>query len=153
MKQYLTLLALYFLLSPFIFLEAADLGFTTENYKINIVISENGYVDITEEITVDFTERRRGITRDIPRSFKYEGKKQNLELSHITVAKYDHKVLREGNDNVIRIGNPDIYLTGRQLYVLSYRISGIFLYAKESFFNIFRVAPKSKSTNFSSASE
>lgn len=126
MLRYIALVILFTLYSGL-----ASQGYTIEKYDIEIVISQDGYFDIQEEITVNFQEKRRGIFRKIPKNYKINGKTQGIVLSKVKVDNYNYKRLSEGNNNIIRIGSPKKYLTGKQIYKINYRIANAYLFATD----------------------
>lgn len=101
------------------------------SYDVNVNISKEGHYDISETIVVFFNEKRRGIFRNIPKKYKVNGKTQKIQLSEVRVADHKAKILNEGNDKVIRIGDKDTYLTGEQTYRLSYRINHGFIHDED----------------------
>lgn len=103
-------------------------AYVIENYDIDISISQEGYFDVKEVISVYFNEKRRGIFRNIPSKIKINGKTVNTGLSNVEVKNHEFKIIKEGNDKRIRIGSPDVYLDGRQDYEISYRIYNAFVF-------------------------
>ncbi len=118
---------IFLLMSSFLFSQ----GYTIENYDVKVEISKEGYFDIHEKITVNFLEERRGIFRRIPKKYSINGKTQSIVLSKIDVKDHKFKRLSEGNDNIIRIGRPNKYLTGTQKYDLRYRIANSYVFASD----------------------
>ena len=118
MKNILTLLYTLLALSSTAFSQ----DYIINNYVITCELSSDNYFDINEVITVTFNEERRGIICDIPMEIRVEGKNQKIGLSNVAVKGYNHKVLKEGNLNKIRIGNVDEYLSGKHTYDISYRV-------------------------------
>ncbi len=102
--------------------------FVIDNYKVDIKINQEGYFDIHELIEVEFLAKRRGIFRDVPRKVKINGQLVKAGLSNVQVNGHNFKVLNEGGVSRIRIGDPDVYLTGKQVYDISYRISNAFVF-------------------------
>ena len=97
--------------------------YTTDAFDVTAVASENHVFHVTEKITVDFTTEHHGITRYIPVQSKYytikniktPGFSNDTSLESGTSA-----VGRNYNYKLVRIGDADQYLTGRQTFVLSY---------------------------------
>lgn len=106
-------------------------GFTIENYTVDIKISKQGYIDVNETIEVNFTENKRGIYRDIIDRHTIEGKKIKTRIENVKVETYDYKVSRKSNVTRVRIGNPDIYLTGKQVYKIHFRMWQPFIHLED----------------------
>ena len=106
-------------------------GYEIRDYNIKVNISQEGHYDIQETIVVFFDEQRRGIFRNIPKKYSINGKTHEVWLSHVSVAHHKYRILNEGSDKVIRIGDKNTFLTGEQTYILSYRISNGFLFEED----------------------
>lgn len=102
----------------------------TNNYQVDIQILDDASVRVKENIDVYFNEKRRGIFRNIPKAILVNGEKIKVELTDVEVQNHKFKMLNENNNRVIRIGDPDIYLTGQQTYNISYTLKNIFLFAE-----------------------
>ncbi len=103
------------------FIYAQD--YTIENFESEIEVTEDGRLEVKEEIEVYFHKKRRGIYRTIPTSYRFEGSDLHIELDNISVENHDFKVTRKGKGKVIRIGNPKVYLTGKQNYSIKYTVN------------------------------
>ena len=114
------------LLTIFMFILAFSSAFTQayeiNNFDVSIEITESGKMKVQEVISVNFNEERRGIFRNIPFRYKLNGKKYNINISDISVTGHSQKVTNEGANKNIRIGDPDIYLTGKQTYEINYTV-------------------------------
>ncbi len=100
-----------------------------ENYNVDIIIEPEGDLKITEKLTVDFgMEKKHGIYRDIPLDFKDPaGKSHKIEIRDIFVSDemlnpYKIKISKSGNNLRIRIGDPNIYVSGIKNYLIHYRV-------------------------------
>ncbi len=108
--------------------------FTIDQFDASISIAPNGTVTVTETITVDFRRARRGIFRDLPVRYQSDiGSDRYAPISVKSVTdghgnRRPYKVLREGSEIRIRIGDPDIYVSGRQVYAITYTIENILLF-------------------------
>ncbi len=112
-------------------LSAFSQGYYIKDFFIDVKINSNGYVDVEETIKVEFEEERRGIIRRIPYKFMVDGKKKVTKISNVKVEDHKNLVSNEGNDISIRIGDKDIYLTGGQIYKISYQVKNPFLFHKD----------------------
>jgi uncharacterized protein (TIGR04222 family) len=103
---------------------------TIHEYRVTIEIRSDGDVSITERIDYDFgLAQRHGIFRTIPTRVPVNDRRdrltpiQDVEVRSAT-APTDVKVSEEGGSTTIRIGDPDRVITGRHVYVLTYRVIG-----------------------------
>lgn len=92
--------------------------YITTNYNVDVVFDESHTAHITEEIAVDFIQEHHGIVRNIPMASDY-----TYEISDISVEGYEYSVSDEGNNKVVQIGDGDVYLTGKQVFVIKYQIN------------------------------
>ena len=108
--------------------------FTIDRFHSDIKIHENGDVYVTETIEVLFSRERHGIYRDIPYRYRDEfGDVMKTPLEVISVKNrqgnnWQYKVKKEGGFVNIRIGDPDKYVQGLQVYVISYKVSNVLLF-------------------------
>lgn len=126
--KYLVPILLSLLLIPSIIISQ---DYIIDNYDVNIKLSREGHFDVHEKITVTFNDKRRGIFKNVPYKIKIEGLTKKIKLSNVTVKDYEHKVLTEGNNRVIRIGSKDKYITGTHSYEISYRINNAIVFADD----------------------
>jgi hypothetical protein len=103
----------------------------TERYDVEITIERSGAILVTETIVQDFgATPRHGIYRDVPERLRYDdtydrvypitvvevrtspGTPDDLHTEHVD------GFLR------IRIGDPDVTVTGRHTYEITYRVEG-----------------------------
>lgn len=101
-----------------------DNGYVTESFVVNMDVDKDCVYNVTEKIAVNFREPRRGIFRYIP----YQN--DNARIEDVEVV--GEKSYITGSTNakgsavkVIRIGDPDKYITGRHEYTIKYKIIGI----------------------------
>jgi uncharacterized membrane protein YgcG len=120
--RYLSFLVFSLLLS-----NAFGQGYYIKNFNIDVNVKQDGYVDVEETITVEFETSKRGIIRNIPFRFKIDGKEYKTKISSIKVPGYKKDVTTHSNDLSIRIGDPDVYLTGQQVYKITYTVKKPFL--------------------------
>jgi uncharacterized membrane protein len=105
--------------------------YTIQSYDVNIQVAENGHFDVVEEISVNFFTDRRGIIRKIPFQYKVDGKRKKILIQNLRVDDWNYNAYRESGDEVIRIGDPDVFLRGEQKYTIRYRVEDAFLVYKE----------------------
>lgn len=114
-------------------------GYTTPAYDVKLNVNEDHSYQITETITVNFTEERHGIYRYIPIKGTFyrniDGKqtetKYRAKIRDISVKSYDHAsdyqddhALHDdsvkGDNEIIKIGNSVSTVKGLYTYTLSY---------------------------------
>ena len=93
-------------------------------YHVDIDVSEDNVLSITEEIDVYFNEARHGIYRTIPKRNEVvradgstavtRAKVRNISCSE------DYKKSTENNYTILRIGDADVTVTGYKHYTISY---------------------------------
>ncbi|MFZ1750863.1 MAG: DUF2207 domain-containing protein, partial [Saprospiraceae bacterium] len=106
--------------------------FVINDYKVDIhVFSKEGIFEVTETITVEFSEPRRGIFRKIPFRYSINEEEMEIKIFDSDVPEYNYKTYKEGNDFVIRIGDEDIYVEGVQTYIIKYKVKKAFLFLDE----------------------
>ena len=98
-------------------------------YDAEIQILDDGDLLITETIDYDFgQELRHGIFRTIPTRFPYDDVNDRVfPIEDVTVqsdAPEDVEVSEEDSLTTIRIGDPDVEISGRHTYTLTYRVEG-----------------------------
>ncbi|MEZ4909808.1 MAG: DUF2207 domain-containing protein [Saprospiraceae bacterium] len=110
----------------------ASQNFVIKSYDIDIhVIGNQAQFDITETITVDFLIPRRGIIRNIPFAFMTDGEEKYFDIKNIKVSGEEYKVSSSNRQKVIRIGNPNVTLTGLHTYIISYTVEDAFVFAED----------------------
>ncbi len=105
------------------------------DFESHININQNGTIDVVEKITYDFgSEQRHGIFRFIPTvKTNQDGKKFALGISNIVVRNaesqaYTYTQEKKGDDVYLKIGNANTFVTGEQIYIISYQVSGALTY-------------------------
>lgn len=106
-----------------------------EDYKVNINIKQDATLNIKEQIQYDFgNEYRHGIYRELPYVWENaEGKKYEVELdvrevSYANGNSVPYSTSRDGQNLVLKIGDPDKTITGSNTYIISYQAKGAVLY-------------------------
>ncbi|HBU12034.1 MAG TPA: hypothetical protein DEB31_04705, partial [Clostridiales bacterium] len=130
MKKVLILLLLIPLLTlPRGALAAANSTVTA--YNIDIVVQEDNSYDITEQITQEYSAPSHGMYRTLPlrqeafwqgESGETVQRNQILRVSDVRVSEQFEQSREDGN-LVLKIGDPDAYVTGARDYTISYRLS------------------------------
>jgi uncharacterized protein (TIGR04222 family) len=100
-------------------------------YTVEIQILPDGDLGVTETIDYDFgSEPRHGIFRTIPtRYYLDEVNDRVYRIEDVAVqsptAPADVDVSSEGAFTKIRVGDPDVEISGRHRYTLTYRVEGV----------------------------
>jgi len=111
--------------------------FTIDRFHSDIKIHENGDVYVTETIEVLFSRQRHGIYRDIPYKYKDEFGdviKTPLEVISVTDPQgsdWMYQVKKKGGFVNIRIGDPDRYVRGLQIYEITYKVENVLLFFED----------------------
>lgn len=114
---------------------AQDTGWNVRSFDAQYVVNANRTIDVTEHITVDFgAQVKHGIYRDIPVRYakvlragvpiRAGTVKVGLDLLSVTDGQgkqLGSKITRGSSVN-IRIGNPDVTVSGVQTYVIRYQL-------------------------------
>ena len=127
------MLAAAFLVAPRFAGQAAAQsgGELIRSYDLTAEIEADGDVRVSELIEYDFGSlERRGIFRDIPVRFVYDDSNDRvLRIHEVAVstspgAPDEVSISTEGNLFRIRIGDPDVTISGVHTYRIEYRIEG-----------------------------
>jgi uncharacterized membrane protein len=99
------------------------------DYTVEIQILSDGHLKITETIDYDFgSTRHHGIFRTIPTRFPYDEVNDRIypidDVSAQSDAPDDVDVSEDGSFTKIRVGDPDVEISGRHTYTLTYRVTG-----------------------------
>lgn len=103
-------------------------------FNADIAISADGTFVVEERIVYVFDQERHGIIREIKTIKKNdEGKKYKINIEVLAVTDeneipYKYTVSEKGDYLVMKVGDPEAYVSGTRVYVLTYRVSGGLLY-------------------------
>ncbi len=98
------------------------------SFDTSMTINSDASVRVIEEIEYDFgQQKRRGIYREIPYKYKARGGNFSLNISDIIVrdSKQDNpktKVTRSNGRVVIRVGDENVFINGRETYTIGYTV-------------------------------
>jgi hypothetical protein len=103
----------------------------TERFDVQIAIEASGAIVVRETIVQRFgSTPRHGIFRYIPVRLRYDDDHDRiypLELLSVSTSPGtpdDVETSEDGDNFVIRIGDPDVEITGRHTYEIAYRVEG-----------------------------
>lgn len=105
--------------------KATDPGYHITNYNIIMKVNENNTFDITEAISVDFSERKHGIIRNIPiinNVKRLDGTSSTIRarITDISVNE-DYVVSNSGKYKAIRIGKENETVKNEKRYIIKYK--------------------------------
>ena len=108
-----------------VFCSTSSSDYTIQSYNIKMTVNEDNTFDITEKITAYFNKPKHGIYRKIPLKnsiTRTDGTTSNnrAKITNISVDK-NFKISNENGYKVIKIGDADSTLTGRQTYTIKYK--------------------------------
>lgn len=100
------------------------------NFDSNIEIKNDGKVKVAETIQTNFSVEKHGIYRQLPLNYyNADGSKYftNIDLLSIKRNSQSEKfsVSKQGDDLVVKIGDPDKTISGPQTYLIEYAVSGV----------------------------
>jgi len=99
----------------------ADESYVIKNYDVHVTVGENNVLDVKETITVDFSERRHGIYHEVQIAGEYENQPYTQRVYDYSVKDTPFELSRDGDYLMAKIGDPDIYVSGEQVYEISYK--------------------------------
>lgn len=106
-----------------------SLGFSTRNFETILDVYEDGTIDVTENILVDwYSSNHHGITRTIPKWLEYtdkngETRSRRYTISNLTCTTDEYSLI-QGNKVTIKIGNPNEYVPlGEHRYAIKYKLT------------------------------
>jgi type II secretory pathway pseudopilin PulG len=123
----------------------ADEGWVITSFHSDIVIAPNSTLLVTEDIRVDFGSLgKHGIFRTIPLRYRFNDTQDRfyvLDVRSVTDGtnplQYDDSV--SSDNEVIKIGDPNVLVSGPQRYVITYSVAGamnFFSQHDELFWNV-----------------
>ncbi|MCH1405245.1 MAG: DUF2207 domain-containing protein, partial [Candidatus Nanopelagicales bacterium] len=108
------------------------------SFDVDVTIGADTVMDISETIVYDFeSAERRGIFRDIPvRDYLDDGSARAYDIDVLSVTRdgssEPYEIFDEGDYLRVRIGDPDITITGTHDYQIQYTVAnGLTQYTQE----------------------
>ncbi len=102
-----------------------------DSYQVALTVRPDGTLHVREQITYDFgTQQRHGIYRTLPVRYVYDDthdrllKVSNVRVVSTSGAPTKLSTSTEGSSLVLRVGDPNRTVTGRQVYILDYDVRG-----------------------------
>ncbi len=103
----------------------------TERFDVRVVIEDSGTIVVRETIVQQFgSTPRHGIFRFIPNRLRYDDTYDRvypIDLISVTTSPGTPDDVETGEQDgnfTIRIGDPDVEITGRHMYEIVYRVEG-----------------------------
>lgn len=99
-----------------------------DNFDVTIKVNADASIEVTEKIDYDFGNlQKHGIYRDIPVKYASRGGNYNLRLSDISIwdkdgNPYNFDISASSEDRKIKIGDADIFVSGKKTYVINYKV-------------------------------
>lgn len=124
------LIGVFFLFSSSKLVFAQNSTYIINNFESNITINQDTSLTVEEKITAEFFVEKHGIFRTIPTTYSAQGRTIQAKFNLLSVTDengntYQYSVSRVAQSEQIKIGNPNIVLTGEKTYILKYQISKI----------------------------
>jgi len=107
-------------------------GFSSFDQKITV--GPTSVLTIQETINVNFSDERHGIFRDIPVKYATDtGNPFNLRVKIISVTddsgnNLEYSVSFTGGNEEVKIGDPNVLISGAQTYIITYSVSRALLF-------------------------
>jgi Predicted membrane protein (DUF2207) len=108
----------------------ADQGWVITSFQSDINIASDSTLTVKEDIRVDFGNLpKHGIFRTIPLRYRYDDSHDryyNLSVMSVTdgSSPVDFAVTSASDNEVVKIGDPSVLVTGKQRYVITYTVAG-----------------------------
>ncbi len=105
-----------------------------DDFSSLISINKDASIEVTEKISYDFSlSEKHGIFRDIPVSYQTNLGQREIKISNISIKNekgedYPFTSERLGRNLRLKIGDPDLLISGKKTYVISYKVSGAINY-------------------------
>ncbi|MBU0613991.1 DUF2207 domain-containing protein [Patescibacteria group bacterium] len=133
MKYLLACVFVFFAIAPF---GATAADWTVENFYSEILVQENGVLNVEEEITVDFYREKHGIFRYIPIVYKNDldsRMKLDFNVTSITLdgENVPYEISWYGSAKMIKIGNPGATINGKHIYKISYSVDRAIIFGSD----------------------
>lgn len=110
----------------------AQSDFVIKNYHTGIILNKDGSFEVEEVLKVLFYAQRHGIKRDIPTEYNISAEESGsifdrlfnheLFIKDIKVEGHPFSVNSLGYGVQIKIGDPDVYVSGEQIYRITYKV-------------------------------
>ncbi len=108
---------------------SADEGWVITSFQSNITVNRDSSLTILETIRVNFAQEHHGIFRTIPLRYRYDDNHDRyyaLQVQAVTDGTKDlqYDAYVDSYNEVIKIGDPNVMVSGDQVYVIQYTVEG-----------------------------
>ena len=111
--------------------------FTINKFHADILVNDDSSMLVKETIVVQFHTSRHGIYREIP--YKYEDERGNriktplnvLSVTDESGKNWEYKTTKKGSLINVRIGDPAKYVSGENIYVITYKVENAVLFFED----------------------
>ena len=108
---------------------SADEGWVITSFQSHITVNRDSTLAIIETIRVNFATEHHGIFRTIPLRYRYDDNHDryyNLRVESVTDGTKDvpYDAYVESDNEVIKTGDPNVTVSGDQVYVIQYTVEG-----------------------------
>ena len=113
--------------------DAADDGWVITRFDARLQVDRDATVHVVETIDVDFGDlERHGIFRDLPYAYPVPGDDGQARITRLAIERVSDasgvdipfQVFGLGSFRRVRIGSPDLFVTGARTYVIEYNVTG-----------------------------
>lgn len=116
---YKFLLISVFIIFCFNSVQASEKEYTIDDYYVDITVNSDNTYNVIEKITANFKVEKHGIKRNIPIIYGNGQKKNNADITNITVNQ-KYKTYQENNNLVLQIGEDNKTVIGNKDYIIKY---------------------------------
>ena len=108
---------------------SADEGWVITSFQSQLTVNRDSTLAIIETIRVNFATEHHGIFRTIPLRYRYDDNHDryyNLRVESVTDGTKDvpYDAYVDSDNEVIKIGDPTVMVSGDQIYVIHYSVEG-----------------------------
>ena len=108
---------------------SADEGWVITSFQSQLTVNRDSTLAIIETIRVNFATEHHGIFRTIPLRYRYDDNHDryyNLRVESVTDGAKDvpYDAYVDSDNEVIKIGDPTVMVSGDQVYVIHYSVEG-----------------------------
>lgn len=108
----------------------ADEAYDITDYDVHIKVSENNVLDVVERLTLDFSQQRHGFYYYLQvrgeawydMNGEWISRNYNQHISDFNVYGTPFDLSRDGDYLTAKIGDADTYVSGKQEYIISYKL-------------------------------
>lgn len=107
----------------------AENNFVIDSFDSKINVQADGTIRVLETISITIADSLHGIYRDIPVVYqKFDGSRQYTEIIVKSISNginsLEYEEIKNSNYLRLKIGNPNVLVSGKKQYVIAYTVSG-----------------------------